>query len=147
MGLADKSESKIMGLGGAQISSQSRGRARDPRRAMVDAVLGEHCNIKAFRAGRGAGRRRESRDPGSAVQPSKDRNPSIRGQTGGKIDAWGAFPAIQRPRQSAIFLAYHQRPIMQTYRTWIAHDGRGGLRLPTGQKRRHKLTFRHARAR
>ena len=103
MGLADKSESKIMGLGGAQISSQSRGRARDPRRAMVDAVLGEHCNIKAFRAGRGAGRRRS---PGIQGQPSshpRTRNPSIRGQKGAKIDARRGFPAIQRPRQSGIF--------------------------------------------
>jgi hypothetical protein len=98
MRLAGKVESKIMGLAGGRISRRSRGRTRDPNRAMGDAARGERSNIKAFRARRGASRRGESSDLRLAVQRSKDRNPSIRGQTGGKIDAWRAFPAIQRPR-------------------------------------------------
>jgi len=81
---------------------------------MGDAARGERSNIKAFRARRGASRRGESSDLRLAVQRSKDRNPSIRGQKDAKIDAWRAFPAIQRPRQamSIVLVEWTHKPLI-----------------------------------
>ena len=85
------------GTGRRTVSSRSRRRARDPRRAMVDAVPGERriSRRSAPVVGQGDGGVQGSRVSRPAIQGP---NPSNRGQTGGKIDAWGAFPAIQRPR-------------------------------------------------
>jgi hypothetical protein len=114
MSLAGKVESKIMGLAGGRISRRSGGRTRDPNRAMGDAVRGERSNIKAFRARRGARRRRESSALRLAVQSSKDRTPSIPSQKRAKIDARRAFPAIQRPRHrlSIVPVEWTHKPLI-----------------------------------